>query len=565
VARTDAGDVTRARAARHHEIEGLLTPVQHPRLCPGLAIIRVTDGILIDGGRRAQVFRGRAVAQLLDPLIANLDGRLGADDLSARLNVPLEHVHEALALLNRCGFLEDGSDADAPDTRGTAAPTARYIARRAAATVAHHSGAEALAALRRSSVMLVGEGEPSGRLAHDLRAAGVGSVVTCAVVDAAPRGDRPDLAVALTLDCASRSQDVASYQDLVMRQGWRVLVVSLGDGLCELGPLLDPEQGPCPTCASRQGDLATPASSNQSDLLIATGLLATELVNTLARVQVDHYVGRSVRFDLREFTQVTQLVYSFPDCIACCPQGEELSLAFAYEQAMEQRCVDPGGVPEQLDLALPAPPPRLVKEYATSPRVALPRASDAQPATAPAPGAASAGAIGIDALGRILQYTTGIRDRDSDEERHPRRYAPTGGDRGSAQAYVVPSNIAGLATRPYFYDPYEHALAEVHADPIAQPLAALERAQDCRGLRPVAWLVLSGGLRLLKDRYDDFSLKLSLLDAGCALTYLRLAVAAEGLRLIAFAGWDDRLLTTLLDLDTTVEPITGVYCLGVPQ
>jgi hypothetical protein len=88
------------------------TTLQRPQVLPGLVLLPVEDGVLLDGVGKLQVFRGPMAQTILPQLIEYADGTRSAEELiQAFPDVAPPDIHTSLELLASSGLLQAEPDA----------------------------------------------------------------------------------------------------------------------------------------------------------------------------------------------------------------------------------------------------------------------------------------------------------------------------------------------------------------------------------------------------------------------------------------------------------------------
>src|SRR4051812_33400323 len=195
-----------------------------PRLCPGIVVVELADGVLLEGAAERRVLRGNAARTLLPRLLPLIDGTCSVDELAAALpGVKARAVEAAVALLYSCGVLDDADDTPLPARTPSSASLA-YYARLVDSTRANRSVEGVARRLAAAHVGLAGDLDPA--LAELLRACGIGRVPCSAPV------------TGMDLVVASGPQ-LAAVDDACGRLGIPWLRTALGAATFELGPYFD--------------------------------------------------------------------------------------------------------------------------------------------------------------------------------------------------------------------------------------------------------------------------------------------------------------------------------------
>jgi SagB-type dehydrogenase family enzyme len=555
--------------ARAIEADPQFAPPNRPRFVDGVVVVRAGDRLVVEGTGERQLLRGSAAVALVPRLIETLDGTRDAAAIAAALpDVPAAHLRSAVALLYTCGLLVEGEPA--PDvTRATTGPTAEWVAfigRHLDTTRASRSPDEAVHRLAVARVAVVGDSFLTAAVARYLRDGGVGTVL-----DALPP-DGCDLVVAVHGGAVhGGADDPAAWtrlDDRCAARGTPWLGAALAGRTVTLGPYLDRRFTACYRCAAvdpepSAGDLTAPS---RGDATAFAALAATEALYVLARVgQPATTAGSTARvvLDLDRWTRGHTIVVRRPGCPTCCPLPEigrpdgPVDTAYLYEQAVafpprhlvnpkdHQHHYKPGNVALQ----------RHTKRYPSALQVTLPEPGRTPPEgilaeamrrpTTPAPAT-----LGLDRLAGLLLRAAGWHTGEHTDR--VRRWAPTGGNLGSVQLYVLARRVTGLDRGWYCYQPVEHTLASVASVPVSQAVPPPLTGD------PEAVLVLSGALFRVARKYNDFALRIVYLDAGAALAQISVLAHAYGLVAVPAGRWDDEALLECLGLDGDVEPLTAV-------
>lgn len=519
-----------------------------PCLLPGLVRVPLVDGLAFVGtGNRQTALRGRTATSLIPRLLPVLDGTRTVEELAAmHPDVAETTVRACVSLLYVSGLLQDGP---AGAEVGLIPPeVVDYLGRNLDTTRVNRNRNEACERLAQARVLIAGPEAVTGRLRAELAASGVdahgwgGPVGAGDFVIGVDDGD----AEALT-----------ELDDACRRAGISWLRVAAGERTVEVGPLFNARQSCCYGCFAegRSGPSGVPSPAR---VAILAALGATEAVHLLSRVGVTPALSGCTVFDLAEWTQSTIGAFRRPGCPRCLPTGLPVqaggpALAHVYEQAVEfppREWLNPKDHQAHYRPANAALQ-RYNKEYLAAPRIAL---NGGQPGAAP-------GLTRTD-LSALLLRTAGLRaDGPTAIPGQVSRWAPTGGNLGSVQAYLLALDVAGLAPGWYFYQRGDHSLARIRA----LSAAGGEAAEVCPVLapeRPAALLVLTGALGLVAAKYHDFAYRILCLDAGVALAQLSALTDEYGLAARFADRWDDTALAAALRLDANAEPVTAVVALN---
>ncbi|HEU5127752.1 MAG TPA: hypothetical protein VFU12_07180 [Glycomyces sp.] len=511
-----------------------------PRLSAGADVVRADDRAVIAAGSRRMVLKGAAAAAVASRLLPLLDGTRDAGELAAQSGIERRHVESVLRLLDERRLLETGGDPVQEDA--VAAETAAFYARHSHTLGAHDGAAPLLRTLRRGRALLVGRSELTEPLAAILEESGVRTGVhSGGLMPDEPYGD-----TALVVGVKAGS---SSSMDTARRIGADlsvpVLRVGLFPGRVEIGPYIAADAPNCGRCLARGRSEAGWAPSGPPDLDEGTvdlvcGFAANETVAFLARsaVMLGRYEMR--RIDLTSWTGETYLATPYLDCPRCRAEPREhASRADAAVDAYELACAAP---PPSLAAADAAPAGRTERfrelqtvrdRLGTHPRVGLDRFAGPRYRRAERRGSRP----GLGELGSLLNRTVGFRRFDDSGE--PSRWAPSGGNLGSVEAYVLlRGGVPGLPGNLFKYMDLTHELLAVAPEPVGLDGAL---ALDPAGPVPSCLVFLVSDHQRIAEKYGDFAMRLARLDAGCASLQLRLVAHSLGLAVEYAKGWSPRL------------------------
>ncbi|MFG2719315.1 hypothetical protein ACGFW5_13625 [Streptomyces sp. NPDC048416] len=491
----------------------------HPALRKGLAIIPVTDGLIIEGGDRRQHFTGAAATDVLGRLFPLLDGSTKVSSLSAQLGVTDDHVRQMLGLLAGLGFLE-------PEASEGDEETHVYLSR--TTSVSYRSGNEARRFLGQLNILLATGPDLGARIAADLTASGVGSVgLLCTGLP-----EDCDLVVAY-----DDGHNLSEIVELCGPRGIPVLRCSSQAEMVEVGPKFGVGNTPCPSCLKGSDPIQAPAAIDGpvvDHIDLVSALVVTEVLATfgVGGPSNPHVLRRVQTGDLSEERFV---VAPEADCDHCGGyahvHGGVADLFLSYEWQVQATSWDLDRA--EFQPAAPSPK-RLLSEaadYASHPRCRLSDLSNPM-------------------LASLLSKTAGLQGGTN------RRWAPTGGDLRSVDLFLIsdtpPADLPGNIFR-YLSETDE--LVAARRDRVSMTAMFEGTGLVEEGL--IAAVVFCGSLWRLTAKYERFSCRLALLDAGCAAAQFSVMAQEYGLEARYAAGWDGR-LTAALELDGRREFVTAV-------
>lgn len=562
--------------AMRHAVESdphFRMPVR-PRFPAEYAVVPLPDGLIVEGGPEPQVFRGRAATTLLPRLLPLLDGTRTLEEVAGQLpGASLNHVTDAVALLYTRGLLEDGKADEGIDVSACPPEVLGFYRRLVDATRANRSAGEALVRLQSARVALAGPGEFAEQLRAQLTACGFRHVEWVAEPEA---GALEPFDLVIALSWGPDDQDALGRLDDLCRslgKPW-LRAAFLGDAV-EIGPYFAPDIGRCYRCFAdshpQDADLAQ-ASPERVDMWLS--LAAAEAAALIGRILPGSTILDFTRFRLDDWThQLLRPLYR-TGCPVCCPlPGREPAvppLPHRFEQSVAfppRAWINPKDHQHhyrvanlELTLASKRYPGGYQEPLPAAPDLPVPQGGGLEHLIAPGGAWSGAQVVSRELLASLLLRSMGVRESRPGDKVH--RWAPTGGNLGSPQAYVLAARVDGLDPGFYFYQPFDHALVRLgegrgEAEVRETAARALGRSvDDCAAL-----IVLTGALARVSRKYSSFAYRIIHLDAGTALAQMSAVADALGLALTVASRWDDEVLLTELALDAEVEPVTGVIVL----
>jgi SagB-type dehydrogenase family enzyme len=535
-----------------------------PRLCRDLVVVPDTNAVLIEGGARRHTLRGSGAA-LLTRLIPLLDGSADAATICADLGLTEAQLWQAIHILDRCGLLDEpgGSPLAAPEVLD-------YFSRTHRASGGYRSGLELLDALATAGVAVIGPVWFGLALAEDLRASGVGEVITAEVLTTAVLTGigRCDRRLVIAWDDPAWPDLLSGTVTRCTSAGIQVLRVAAGDEAVEIGPRFWPPYAACVSCLRRGRDdldWSTGPMPDDAAESLAVGLVAAEVLSTLARIDLVPTPRQLTRIQLSTLVTERFLVAPYPGCPSCVALvpgvGESVSAAAAYEWQMEwlhadldSRRPEPPGEAERIDGLQTA---RTLLDYL--PGVPLPPDLGMPPSRLVFGETGGRTPLTVELLATLLVRTAGFRE-DRGTTAVVRRWAPSGGNLASVECYVVTNQrFVALPGTVFRYDDLAHRLCTVHADPV--PVADVLADTDLDAADHDTVLLLVAGVRRLADKYGRFAARLAHLDAGCAVVQLLAVATAYGLPSRLASTWGGE-PARLLELVPGEEVVTAIVGLG---
>jgi SagB-type dehydrogenase family enzyme len=525
---------------------------KRPRLIPELIVVPLgDDGLLFSGGEHDQVVRGKSLGAL-HAVLPVLDGRRTLDELARDVRtVPRDHLVSVVSLLCSRGLLEEGHPADGAATGDVASFLGRFVD----ATRANSSRHDALARLAAARVQIYGPTPLAEVLRDALTASGVSHVMTDQTMT------EPTLEVVLVGHDAWFTPPRRAPQRLMLR---------FGASEFHVGPLLTQGVTSCEPCLAR----LHPAPSGAPDpdvALFFSGVIATQVIGILARVTPPPPQATFCAYTLDPHGQLvgeTRLTPPMPGCDACGLAGAPalapddpklLPWLYHWSTALPSRdLVTPKAhqmhyLVANIELARDEKQP-LYCGVATE--LPAPLSLEMPPPWLGEQTTERKNSIDVARLATLLARAVGECEVDGVR----RRVAPTGGNLGSIDAWIVARRLHGLNAGVYHYDAPRHRLEFVRNLPTDDAICAALGGCD---MAPDALVVGTGALSKCAQKYGPFTYRLVHLDSGVALTYLHTLARALGIPAAEYGACSEAALANLLGLSPNWETPLPVFAVGL--
>ena len=539
---------------------------RQPTLIKGLVFIPIEGGLLVDGTAERQIFRGRGTQTLLPELFPLLDGRHTVTQIADRLpDIPVSAIEEAIALLYSRGILEEGAQATDPDWCAVFPDTAQFFHRHIDVTRVHSGAGAALEQLGTFRILLLGEAAPCGSVAEQLALCGLQLVTIAGWADKQP-WPTFDLAVVPCIGGEAR-RELRMLDDICARRGVPWLRTALFGTKIEIGPRFQRAEVACYRCYERLHESsahATPPSRHQLELWAS--LVTTEIVMLASRLGELASGHSMLVFDTADWSLAQLRPVSSPRCRLCARSNlrGDVWEAAAYEQAVTSRSKQFLS-PKAHQIHHRAIQRRLREvgaRYRSSPEQALPEDEDERRLVSRAVSSvmsATSERLDLRQIAQIVRRGVGYQARPTAGEPAARRWAPSAGNLGSPQVYLVATGVIDLPDGVYYYDAVRDVLALLRAQDSALRLRQiLAAAAPDGGDDHACWLVLTAALGRLRAKYGPLGYRLAHLDAGVAIAQMEAVAHEAGITWITSACWPDSAILEELKLDPRAEPVTAV-------
>lgn len=560
------------------EIDPQFQLPRKPRMTDGFQVVPITRGLLVHGGESMEVFRGQAASHFLPQFIPLLDGTKTLDDLATHFPSysPLA-IKNVLALLFARGLLEDGIEDEGYDMADFDPEVLAFFRRHTDLTRVNRSAVEGLNRLKQQNVILITDVEQGKSVQKELLHVGVKDVQLLSMEDEIYLQDITLVLVFL----AAHSRYTSKLQELDRVCGekgipWLLSMVDGENGV--IGPYLDRSLTGCYDCF--QANLKWEPR----------GIPLVEYIDWWAQftsMQVTYLLSRmapsmaleSIIFDFDKWSQKKQRLVCSPGCPNCMPMdglnAEAPEIAYCFEKMIAfppKDFLDPKAhqmhyKSSNITLSYDS------KEYPSSPVISLPgegelvvpKGNFLKNLFASSPEETKCGPLTLAALSRVLVCGAGLRAEQEGMKVDDKlqRWAPTGGNLGSTQIYVLARTVDGLQSGAYFYQIKDHELARIGASDGMQDIEALmsQVMGESPDRYPDALIVLTGALHRVATKYHAFAYKVIHLDAGVAMTQMQAVASGLGLSVTVYHTWEEEALYQQLQVNEIGEPITAIFAL----
>lgn len=511
----------------------LRIPVR-PRVRRGLVITPEADQLVVEGGPKKQMLRGRTATEVLPNLLGQLDGTRDRQQVQDEFGLTEDVLFKILALLWTSGVIEEGAP-ERPLPTPVDDGLADFLSRMGDSTGANDSWEQAAFRLQDARVEIFGDG-------------GLAALVHAELARSLPvalaQGELPATDTTLVVCVGDPSPELAGY---CWRQGLPLLRFRVTGRSAVLGPFVESGVTPCFGCLTTedQSDERVPGAGDRE---LAASLFAREIFALISRSTPTPLPLRWRSVDLetlagRDVSSATRV-----GCPACSisdgPMVDRASTAARFEAYVAlppKEYADPKAHQRHYkpsNLALQ----RAVRAWPTAAAVSLPpppleRLADPQPS----------GKVTADELSLLLTVLAGIQGEVPGKVL---RWTATGGNIGSVTAFCAVRDVPGVDPGGYAYVPAEHRLARLSPD-----------IEQVAGDAP-ATIVLTGDYGKVAYKYAAFALRIVLLDSGCAQAAARAVARAVGVEFSPRTHWDDDHIAALVGVDPDQHPITAVIDLG---
>jgi SagB-type dehydrogenase family enzyme len=161
------------------------------------------------------------------------------------------------------------------------------------------------------------------------------------------------------------------------------------------------------------------------------------------------------------------------------------------------------------------------------------------------------------AVENIIFWTCG-ENPESAGELFVRRFYPSGGARYPLEIYLVAVNVDGMRKEIYHYDIQENQLEILDIDYCVDDV---KKAMFNKFDTASVFIIITSAMSRTEIKYGNKSMMLNFIEAGHLGQNIYLKCCEEDVGCCSIAGFDRRLLSSILDLDTEEE--IPLYCFAI--
>lgn len=166
-------------------------------------------------------------------------------------------------------------------------------------------------------------------------------------------------------------------------------------------------------------------------------------------------------------------------------------------------------------------------------------------------------------LGEFLHWTARVRHITVEAAQEvSQRPSPSGGALHALELYPVVTNVSGLPSGLYHYDPFDHTLEPVPATGFAARALADRAAAAADGSTPQVLFVITARFGRVMWKYQSMAYALILKDLGALMQTMYLVATSMDLAPCALGAGDADLFAQATSLDQLVEASVGEFMLS---
>jgi SagB-type dehydrogenase family enzyme len=565
-----------------------------PRFKCECVVIPFSDGLIIDGMSHPVVLRGPSALEILPRMIPLMNGQMTLEEIARSLAAfPFKRLVSAASILEEYGLVEYISSpaAKEPDSRSPAIACLRRLTR---CCHASQSPPEPYQALRNAAVIVLtsaAERRYGDLLVSLLTGSGIDNVQVSTLKEVEEQRvgqtNRKVMLVSLSFDqSALKDSQTAEAASAPSGIPWLRTMLDANHGYADLGPLFIPSESACYRCFFTvhgkpvHNNVAVSADTGGFVSALWLGIVATELVY-LCNGTGAHVIGSGFRrYTISNWKHKDLVAPRLPDCPSCrgahsfpIPQyapiarSHLLDTSVVFEAYMENRfaVIEAGG--SESEEPVDSAGASFQTKFIPTARHWDLNENSSRPAESSQPIANEDGdsrrSLSIGDLSTLLRMTAGMKDRTEPGSR-PRRWCATAGNLGSMELYILVNCPLPVPSCLYYYQAGDHSLAQLSREGGDISLNSLlgTRANERYIRQADALIIFTAAYHRVKNKYGPFAYRLVHLDAGVAMSQMKLIASELGIHADAIPLCADAAIEPLLCLDKEAEQVIGAFALS---
>lgn len=530
-----------------------------PRYLKELVSIPFQNKLLFHGSENLQILSGNAATDFLPKLLPVLDGTNSVEDILAMFpKYSPKDLTSILTLLFMRGLLDD-AEGDEDVNSDCLQPEVRdYFKRNNDSTRVNRSALEGLERLTAANILLLTDSEHGEILFDEIKYMGASTI------DMHPlegRFDVKDRTLVVVFCTNSLNHEKLEEIDFLCKSHqvpWLLTRVEDNHGI--IGPYFeDQETPPYESYRKKIEEVALVETKHPNELTdmweYYTAIEVVYFITQLAPiVSGDEYL----KFNFDDWTSTSKkLIYN--SNVEFIASKFDDTIAFPSRHLITTKSHQMHYNPQNLLLANSGKvfPSAQLMDLPFNPVLHGSFLSNAFKKDEPLQ------PLNLESLTTLLTMTGGIKQ----SEATVKRWAPTGGNLGSPQLYVIPNTVEGLESSLYFYQDTNQTLANIgkaNAKENGRDVI-LRVLGDQVSTAPDALIAITGNLENTAGKYNGFAYKIIHLDGGVALSQMQAISKGLDLELKIFFQWNEQSLIDFLGIDVFREPVialAGIYGKG---
>ncbi|MGP4066179.1 nitroreductase family protein [Oceanobacillus sp. M65] len=526
---------------------------KRPRFLNGIEQIPFNNKLLFQGSENLQILSGNAVSKFLPMLLPHLDGTNTVENIITKFpEYSPKDITSILAVLFMRGLLDDAQGDDLIDLDFFRPEVLEYFNRNNDSTRVNKSAAQGLERLKNANLLILSDSDHGDILLHEIKHMGASNVVFQSLDDYIYVQDLTLVIVFCVNDLKHERLEEIDQLCISNQVPWMLTRVERNQGV--IGPYF--ENIETPSYDAYRNEL----ENKERQLKGQAPQELVEMWESYAAIEIVYFITKLAP----SVTGVEYLVFNFDDWTSTSKKLNYLIeseyIAYKFENAIafpSRHLITPKSHqmhynPKNLQLSTEG------KVYPSADLINLPLNTELSGDffSNAFEKSTSSRSLDFDSLSTLLTMTGGIKESQG----IIKRWAPTGGNLGSPQFYVIPTNVKGLEPELLFYQEMDQTLAKIGK---VNNNGQLEKTiNEVIGNQeeeiPDALIVITGNLERTAGKYNGFAYKIIHLDAGVALSQMQAVSKGLDLKMRMYDQWNEERLVDFLGINHYKEPVVGL-------